>query len=290
MSDIERAFVWDHSPYKGTAKLIHLKMADVANDTHQHRLWIGDRSLALKAACDERTVRRVKAQMISDGYLEYIGQNGETGFKEYRFLMPRSQEAPDKMSGRLAGGPVDLAPGKRTSHPVDRTSDPARPDIHAIAPITNQIEPKTFAPTVVDASEFALLRQALAEACGTDLQRATSSEAGKVAKSTREILEAGGKATDVPRAAAAYPRVVGAERMTEPALAKHWSRLTGGSDAPAPTSRAETEGVRLANRGLSRAEARDELVDIFDDDQALVDEGLAAFDRRCDPGRRASSE
>ncbi len=99
MSDVERAFVWDHSPYKGSEKLLHLKMADLANDTHGRRLWIGDRTLAEKASCDERTVRRFKARAIKDGYLEDLGRNAETGFKEYRFLIPASSELADNLSG-----------------------------------------------------------------------------------------------------------------------------------------------------------------------------------------------
>jgi hypothetical protein len=127
VSDIERAYVWDHSPYKGTEKLIHLKLADWANDTHQRRLWCGDSSLAEKCSCDERTIRRFKSRAIADGFLEEIGRNPETGFKEYRFLMP-ALESPDISSGGL----------DRTFHPGDRTFDPAAPDISSIAPLVNQ--------------------------------------------------------------------------------------------------------------------------------------------------------
>lgn len=132
MSDTERAFVWDHSPYKGTAKLIHLKMADLANDTHQRRLWMGDATLAEKASCDERTVRRVKAQMIEDGYLEDLGREVKTGHKEYRFLIPDI----------LSCGQPD-----RTFSTDHRTSTTERPDISGSSPLVNRIEQKTLDET-----------------------------------------------------------------------------------------------------------------------------------------------
>lgn len=124
MSDIERAFVWANSPYKGTHLLIHLVMADVANEGHDRRLWMGDKFLAEQARCDERTVRRVRTTMIADGFLKANGTDSKTGNREFVFLMPG---APDKMSGQA----------QPTGHfiPSDRTS-------HPIAPITNQKEPK----------------------------------------------------------------------------------------------------------------------------------------------------
>jgi hypothetical protein len=144
----------------------------------------------------------------------------------------------------------------------------------------------SLAPTVVDASEFSDLRQALADACGIELSRCTKSEAGKLAAATKEILDAGGRAVDVPRAAAAYRQELPSALMTEKALANRWSRLLASGPSPASTSAAERAGLALANRGVDRAEAREELIDQFGDDLALVDEGLAAFEAQSRPRER----
>ena len=91
MSDRERNYVWDHSPYSGTAKLIHLQMAELANEGHQFRLWAGDRFFAAKACCDEKTVRRARARMIEDGLLLENGRDDKTGNREYVFVVPEER-------------------------------------------------------------------------------------------------------------------------------------------------------------------------------------------------------
>jgi hypothetical protein len=124
VSDTERAWVWDHSPYSGNAKLIHLKMADWANEGHEWMLWCGDITLAEKASCTRRSVERTKAKMVEDGYLEDLHERHENGNLLYRFLMPGTDQC-DILSKTNA-----------TFCPTNATSRP-------IAPITNQREPKS---------------------------------------------------------------------------------------------------------------------------------------------------
>jgi hypothetical protein len=121
VSDVEEDHVWQHSPYKGAAKLIHLRMAKLANEEHQWRLWVGDRYLATAASCNEKTVRTARAKMIADGLLEPHGVDRRSGNREYIFVR---QAAPVKTAG------------------ADRTFATDRPDIHDSAPLTNRTEQK----------------------------------------------------------------------------------------------------------------------------------------------------
>jgi len=111
----EIGWVWRSSPYSGTAKLIHLKMAQWANEGHEWMLYCGDAVLAQAAACNRRTVERAKAQMVEDGYLEDLHERHANGNRLYRFLMPGTDQC-DKLSDTNA-----------TSRPTNATFDPSSP-------------------------------------------------------------------------------------------------------------------------------------------------------------------
>ena len=154
----------------------------------------------------------------------------------------------------------------------------ASKDLQAVT--TKDSNNSPLAPTVVDAGEFSSMRQALADVCGQDLGHMTKSELGGLASAAKDILSARGTATDVPRAAAAYLRVMPTgSLMTTKALANHWSRLMAGGAMPASTTPAERAGAALANRGVSQAQAHGELADLFDDESELIGQGLAAYER-----------
>ena len=88
MSRVAEEFVWDHSPYEGTQKLIHLAVAVIVNEAHQWRYWGGDQALADKVGCSRQSVTRWKRSALEDGYLKPNGTDAKTGNKEYLFAMP----------------------------------------------------------------------------------------------------------------------------------------------------------------------------------------------------------
>ena len=59
--------VWDKSPYKGERLLLHLALADYAND--EGTCFPSQRTLAHKARCSENFVSVCLKQMVEDGYL-----------------------------------------------------------------------------------------------------------------------------------------------------------------------------------------------------------------------------
>lgn len=61
-------WVWDNSPYSGDGLLIHLALADWAND--DGACWPKQTAIATKARCSVEHVRRTIKKMQRDGYLE----------------------------------------------------------------------------------------------------------------------------------------------------------------------------------------------------------------------------
>jgi hypothetical protein len=83
-------YALDHSPYKGTPRMIHVVLADVCSD----ETGIGYPSqafIARRANCTIESVRTSVKQMIADGYIEMVQASGAGGHTAhtYRFVLPK---------------------------------------------------------------------------------------------------------------------------------------------------------------------------------------------------------
>jgi hypothetical protein len=77
--------VWTHSPYRGENLLLHLALADFAND--EGTCFPSVPTLARKARCSEVWARRCVRRMIDDGLLEIVEQGlGRGNVNRYRLL------------------------------------------------------------------------------------------------------------------------------------------------------------------------------------------------------------
>jgi hypothetical protein len=86
-----QAFDWviRCSPYKGTKLVLHLAIADSANDLHDNEVWLEIPDLALKARQSRGSVIAGLKHMVADGFLELIEtQHGTAGVARYRLLFP----------------------------------------------------------------------------------------------------------------------------------------------------------------------------------------------------------
>lgn len=82
------AQVWANSPYRGERLLVHLALADFAND--EGVCWPSQRTLAHKARCSENFVRVVLKRMVEDGFIDVEPSiNGRGNTNRYR-LKPHS--------------------------------------------------------------------------------------------------------------------------------------------------------------------------------------------------------
>lgn len=86
--------VWEVSPYEGSQLLIHLSMADHAND--EGWFFASQTRLSEKARCSTEYVRRTVRSMVEDGFLS-IEEKGKWKGKatEYRLLNLPSLKLPN---------------------------------------------------------------------------------------------------------------------------------------------------------------------------------------------------
>ena len=74
MSVKAMTWVFEHSPYLLGKRLIHLVIADVANDGHENLVWISQADIAARARVTRQTVNLTIRQMVDEGYLELVEQ------------------------------------------------------------------------------------------------------------------------------------------------------------------------------------------------------------------------
>jgi len=79
--------VWEKSPYKGERLLLHLALADYAND--EGTCFPSQRTLSHKARCSENFVRVCLNQMVADGHLVVQKEaSGRGRTATYKLLKP----------------------------------------------------------------------------------------------------------------------------------------------------------------------------------------------------------
>jgi DNA-binding MarR family transcriptional regulator len=65
-------WVFDHSPYKLGPRLVHLALADSANDANSSLLWATQAEIAAKAGVSRATVNSTLQTMVGDGWLDEV--------------------------------------------------------------------------------------------------------------------------------------------------------------------------------------------------------------------------
>jgi biotin operon repressor len=70
-------WVWDNSPYEGTKLLLHLALADFADD--EGNLFASQAVLAKKSRCSEEYIRRSIKHLVDDGYVEITKRGNSKG-------------------------------------------------------------------------------------------------------------------------------------------------------------------------------------------------------------------
>lgn len=103
--------VWQRSPYKGERLLLHLALADFAND--EGTCFPSVRTLALKARCSEQWARKGIQGMIDDGLLEIVERGlGRGNVNRYRLLSRNSNTSTELT---LTANPASAAPDNPNS-------------------------------------------------------------------------------------------------------------------------------------------------------------------------------
>lgn len=116
------SIVWASSPYRGEALLLHLALADFAND--EGRCWPSQRTLAKKARCSENYVRVAIKRMVADGLVEITERSNGRGNAISYQLKPHSANphSPNPHS------PEAETPFPNTSTPLTNRNEPSLAD------------------------------------------------------------------------------------------------------------------------------------------------------------------
>ena len=98
-------WVISESPYRGSAFLVHLMIADVVNDQHDFEFWMSNDRLAKKARISRQTANRSVRRMVDDGFLVPVATE-RSGNVRYRFHMPSTGacEQPKQVSQDATAG------------------------------------------------------------------------------------------------------------------------------------------------------------------------------------------
>lgn len=139
------SWVFDHSPYEGKVQMVHLILADHAND--DGLCWPNQATIAAKARCSTETVRTSVKRMVADGLVVIEAEsNGRGHSHRYRVLTPNPSEIT-----LVAEGPSDL--GVSPSEPETPKSAGENPQIHGVKPPNlspkNHQEPTTEPPSTL---------------------------------------------------------------------------------------------------------------------------------------------
>jgi hypothetical protein len=128
-------WVWQHSPYTGGALLLHLAMADLANHQYHDEVWASDEHLSAQARISVGHVRRLRRQMIKDGFFALLTEGRGRGQHVHgRLLRPDSKNAHN----------ARFSTPSKTAHPSPkkRASGTQKARIHAQGQLLNTKEHK----------------------------------------------------------------------------------------------------------------------------------------------------
>ena len=83
--------MWESSPFSGAVLLVHLALADVANDAHENELWMSVGAIAKKARVSRSTAFAALRELCDHGFLELL-ESGQGARKPSRYYLRTSPE------------------------------------------------------------------------------------------------------------------------------------------------------------------------------------------------------
>ena len=86
MSAEGQTYVEKYSPYRGNAYQVHLRLGLLSNDAHGFQIYCGDKYLADMCRCSQKTVQRVREQLVADGFLRVLSPAEGRRTAVYEFI------------------------------------------------------------------------------------------------------------------------------------------------------------------------------------------------------------
>jgi hypothetical protein len=246
--------VWEHSGAHGTAKLLLLAIARRA-DNDRWECWPSIEELARNIGKDERTVRRLTADLVDLGELEVAVKDGPIPLKglnagrvdrrtnRYRVVKnegtPVSSRNPPNegtfwsergdIFDRNEGTPVS---GELVTRNLSLESVTLRsPSANAVAPSETVLGPaaRSAVRQMRSSGQRDALFDALAVSCGIEPAELTRSARGAINKALKDLREVGATPEEISLRAERYRRRWPKMTLSATALAKHWAELTDGT-------------------------------------------------------------
>ena len=122
------SWVLDHSPYEGKARLVHVVLADHAND--EGLCWPSQKTIAHRAGCSVEHVRVTVKQMIADGFVSIVKESTRDGqAHQYKLMVPKSFGLPNSTGdGPQVDGVTspNLSPSNRQEPPKNHQGSNVR--------------------------------------------------------------------------------------------------------------------------------------------------------------------
>ncbi|MCI0348139.1 MAG: helix-turn-helix domain-containing protein, partial [Acidobacteriales bacterium] len=94
------SWVWSNSPYRGTDLIVHLALADMAND--EGVSWPSVKTLAERARVSERQIFKIIARMMAEGLLEKSTRARDNNSQQSNLYQLVQRSAPAMLAPRMS--------------------------------------------------------------------------------------------------------------------------------------------------------------------------------------------
>ena len=129
--------VWEHSPYKGVERLIHLALADNANEHGECYPHLP--TIIRKARTSRTAAYRCLRKMRDDGLLSYEGVDISKPSREIPLILQRVPEWDCPVPNRDASVPSWDSTADRTSH-IRTLKEPSSNRVTDVTPVTSTFD------------------------------------------------------------------------------------------------------------------------------------------------------
>jgi len=130
-------YVWEHSPYKGAARLIHLAIADNANDAGE--CWPHLPTIIRKANISQASAYEALKRMQADGLLRYDGAFICRPGREHPLILVGFQNLESPVQD-LESGFQDLETEGSDTSSIRTIKEPSSNPTRAVTDVTQEFE------------------------------------------------------------------------------------------------------------------------------------------------------